>query len=237
MKMSINILRDNLVKARGIIKYVSYASNLSAITVLIFWLIGKKVVLFGTEYDHEPLFAVLTGVFATLTQLYRWLLTESEFSPAHALALGYVKNFISPTITQLMQDGVRNPIIYIYRPKSIAELYGGNISRVRSKLEQDNFKLVDINLTTQSARARDIILIEKSTTKKVYFDFPNTLTSLVSYVDYRIGSNQDSNSDRKKDKFTEELIEKFFSKVDELLTKENIKRNVKYCDQSLSFQF
>lgn len=228
---------EYLIGKRKVIKYISWISNVGAILVLILWCLKKNIALAGTTYDHEPIFVVLTGIFAGLNQLHQWLLEESEYSPAHALAVGYVKNFISPTITQLMQDGTKNPIIYVYRPKCITELYSGNISRVRSKLKQNSFTLMDINLSSQSARARDIILIEKSSTKKVYFDFPNTLTSLVSYVDYRIGSNQNSNSEKKKDEFTEELIEKFFTKVDELLTKENIQGNIRYCDQTLNFQF
>lgn len=237
MKKFMNKLRGFLVKARVYIKYTSYAANLSAIIVLICWCLGKKIVLFGGTYDHEPLFVILTGFFATLTQLYRWLLAESEYSPAHALALGYVKNFLAPTITQLMNDGVKNPVIYVYRPETMSELFGGNISRIRSKLVQDNFKLEDINLTPNSARARDIILIEKSATKKVYFDFPNTLTSLVNYVDYAVASGKNSHSEKKKDEFTKELMDKFFFKVNELLIKENITENIKYCDKTLNFAF
>lgn len=231
-----NELKRFLIKFRLIIRIVSYTSNIIALIVLAYWVTGNDIYILTHRIDHEPSFVILTTIFVSLNQLYRWLLEESQYSPAHSLATGYVNNFLSPTISQLMEDGEKEPIIYIYQPESITELYRDNVSRVKSRIKND-FLLNDVKLKLNSARARDIIQIEKSKTKKIYFDFPNTLLSLTSYVDYSIGSSKQSSFEKKKLEFTKKLLQEFYLKVDELLAKENISDNIRYCDKNLNFEF
>jgi|GEM_PF-2516626 len=214
------------------VRWFSYLINLASIMVLAFWLFSRS-----SAIDFEPWFVLATVVYATVNLLLKWLLDESEFSPAYALAAGYVSNFIEPVVTQLLENGEKNVTIYIYKPYYFDELFKSNVDRVKAAIRNKEFELNEFNLELKHARARDILLIQRSKTKKVYFDFPNTLTSLISYVDYKVGSKSDSSSEKAKEKLTSELIEKFYQKVDELLAKKDLTSFIKYCDKNVNLDF
>lgn len=228
---------DLLQRHRNIVRISAIISNLAAAVALLFWLFDKQIEALGYSFDQEPVFVLLTTIFVVLNQLYRWLLNESEYSPAFALATGYVSNFLIPSVTQLVEDGVSHPVLYVYKIENISELHQDNIDRVKASISNNNFEVKQVNLKPKNARARDVMLIQKSKAKKVYFDFPNTLTSLTSYIDYKIGSRQDESSEKRKDRIAEELIEKFYSKVEELIDKNNISENIQFCDKDLDFIF
>ena len=187
--------------------------------------------------DLEALFVLLTTVAVFLNQLHRWLLAEAEYSPAYALALGYVNNFIEPAITQLIEDGINRPLLYIYKPEGISELYKPNIDRVKATIKNNSFELNELQLELKHGRARDILTIQKSKTKLIYFDFPNTLLSLSAYIDFKIESKANQSTDTEKKEFTKLLLSKFYNKVDELLKEKNIQNNIKYCNKNLTFDF
>lgn len=228
---------ERLQQHRNQIKWLTIVVNVTALVALAFWVFNKKIIILGACFDQEPIFVSLTTLFVVLNQLYRWLLNESEYSPAYALATGYVSNFLVPSITQLVEDGESCPVIYVYKVENITELYKDNIDRIKANIRNKSFEIQQVNLKPKNARARDVMLIQKSETKKVYFDFPNTLTSLMAYIDYKISSKQDESSDTEKNQLTEELIERFYQKVDELTVKHNIVENIKFCDKKLNFNF
>lgn len=219
------------------IKWASWIVNVVAVAALACWIFKIPIKIYHYNFEQEPVFAGLVLIYGFLNQAYRWLFDESEYSPAYALALGYVTNFLAPTVIQLMENGEKKPTIFVYKPESMSELFSTNIDRVKAELQNNSFEISEVKLTPKLARARDILLVQKSKTKKVYFDFPNTLTSLISYVDYKIGTKNNSSVEEAKEEFTSELIKKFFDKVDELLEKENIKGNIEYCDKQIKLKF
>lgn len=235
-KLGVAIAR-RLQPYEKVMKWLSRLINLLGAIVLIYWVTGKPVIIGTVHIDHEPLLAVLTMVFAVLNQVHRWLFDESEFSPAYALALGYVSNFLAPVITQLIEDGEKNPIIYVYKPRQLTELSKDNLDRMKAEIRNNDFELREVNMKLKHARARDILTVQKAKDRKVYFDFPNTLTSIVSYVDYKIASGENSSSAKVKEKLTAELIQKFYDKVDELAAQYDISSNLRYCDRELKFDF
>lgn len=231
------LVAKQLMPFRKWLKWGSWVVNTLAFLSLVFWLFKIPIRIIGVEFDQEPVLVGLSLLFAFLNQSHRWLLNESEYSPAYALASGYVDNFLSPVITQLLEDGEKKPVIYVYKPKQISELFKNNVDRVKAEIKNNNFELSEINLSLKHARARDILVVEKSKTKKVYFDFPNTLLSLLNYVDYKVSSPDHSSSDKAKEKLTNDLVASFYDKVDELLSKVNMQSYVKYCDNELNLEF
>lgn len=223
-----------LQKRSYFLKWASYVFNTIAFITLVSWLFKCSLKIHGFDLDYEALFTLLTMIALVIGQLYRWLLSEAEYSPAHALALGYVNNFLEPAITQLIENGENFPYIYVYKPKAISELYQTSIDRMKGQIK-NNFDLNEIQLSLKHGRARDILTIQKSKTKKIYFDFPNTITSLVAYIDYKIGSAENESSEKKKQELMKKLIDKFFEEVDSLATKKNITKYICYCDANLSF--
>lgn len=220
---------------RNFIKWISIIINAFTIIVLILWIFKNHFAILNPTFEHEPILIGLTMLFAALNQIHRWLLKEAEYSPAYSLAIGYVTNFVSPLITQLLENGISNPKVYIYKPKDFAELFKENIDRIKAQVQNQGFHLSEVNLDLKHSRARDILTIKKSKTKIVYFDFPNTLLSLIAYVDYKVNSKKDSFADKKR--LTEDLIEKFYQKVDELLESENIQEHVLFCDKEMNLEF
>jgi hypothetical protein len=219
------------------IKAVSLVLNITSIITLLLWLINLKFNILGVSIDLEALFVLLTTVAVFLNQLHRWLLAEAEYSPAYALALGYVNNFIEPAITQLIEDGISQPLLYIYKPEGISELYKPNIDRVKATIKNNSFELNELQLELKHGRARDILTIQKSKTKLIYFDFPNTLLSLSAYIDFKIASKINEATDIEKKQLTKLLLNKFYNKVDELVQEKNIQQNIKYCNKNLVFNF
>jgi hypothetical protein len=226
-----------LFKNSTLIKYLSIVFNVVASIALIMWLLNKDITICKWSLDKEALFVILTSVAVLLNQFHKWLLAEAEYSPAYALALGYVNNFIEPVITQLIEDGIKTPLVYIYRPKTISELYKTNIDKTKATIKNMQFDLTELQLNLKHGRARDILTIQKSKTKKVFFDFPNTLLSLSAYIDYKTSSGANQFNDKEKVKLTEELFEKFYSKINDLTKEKNLDEYIKYCDKKLNFTF
>lgn len=226
-----------LVKNSNVIKFLSVILNVVASVALIMWLLNKDITIYKWSLDKEALFVILTSVAVLLNQFHKWLLTEAEYSPAYALALGYVNNFIEPVIAQLIEDGIKTPLIYIYRPKTISELYKTNIDKTKATIKNMQFDLTELQLNLKHGRARDILTIQKSKTKKIFFDFPNTLLSLSAYIDYKTSSGANQFNDKEKVKLTEELFEKFYSKINDLTKEKNLEEYIKYCDKKLNFAF
>lgn len=218
------------------LKILSYTLNFFSILILITWALKSTVQdYFCIEFliDIEALFAIITAINVTLNQLLRNLLEDAEYSPAFALALGYVNNFVFPVITQLKENGIINPKLCIYRPKHFDELSPTNVDYIKAEIINKKFEVIEVNLKLKHGRARDILTLNKKTKVYSYFDFPNTLLSLFSYVDYKIG-NKRGNLEVAKKEFIADLIEKFYKKVDELIIEKGIQNYITYCDKTLT---
>ncbi len=219
------------------IKILSFILNIIAVVALVFWLLSKKINVFGINIDLEALFVLLTTISVFFNQAYKWLLEDAEYSPAYALALGYVNNFIEPSIVQLIENGIKNPQIYIYKPENIKELYKSNIDKTKATMKNNSFAVNELQLDLKHGRARDILTIQKSKTKMIYFDFPNTLLSLSAYIDFKIATRKNEVDFEEKSELTRALFDKFYNKVDELLKTKNLDTHIKYCDKNLHFSF
>lgn len=220
-----------------IIKWSSYILNTISILIVALWLF-KSIIEENLKIefiiDLEALFAVTTGLLVVINQILRELLKDAEYSPAYALAVGYVNNFIAPVITQLKENGTKNPKLCIYRPSHFDELTSENVDRVKADLIHKKYELTEINLKLKGARARDILTLNKKAKVHTYFDFPNTLLSLYGYVDYKIESKANMNIDKIKNDLIAELIEQFYLKIDEMIKLKNLQNSISYCDKNLS---
>jgi hypothetical protein len=230
-------LAETLQQHLNEIKWSTIVVNIAALVALAFWISNKQTEVFGARFDHELIFVSLIILLVILNQLYRFLLKESEYSPAYALATGYVTNFLVPSITQLAESGESCPVIYIYKVEKITALDEDNIDQIQAAICNGKFEAKQVSLKAENARARDLLMIQKSKTSKIYLDFPNTLTSLKAYIDFKFGSKQDKSTEAKKEQLTEILIGKFYQKVNELVARYDITDNIKFCDKRLDFTF
>jgi len=194
-------------------------------------------------FDPEPITVVLglisTAVTALLTELGSRL-EEEEFSLPYALAYGYVHNFVEPLISQLMKQiplGSPKPKLYIYIPAKLSELEPRNIERVIGKIRMKSFEDKIINLEFQEGRARDILTVTESGNKRVYFDFPNTLLSLNSLIDYKMESRKNRFSDSIREEMAKEYITKFKQVIEKLLEGRDLNEYVFFVDKDLEIVF
>lgn len=234
--MKAKILRW-LKSHQKLLKWVSIFLNIFAAVTLILWLFKINGKFANWDVEWEAAFVLLTTTAILIGQFYKWLLKEAQYSPAYALAYGYVNNFLEQLIIQLIENGEKKPTIYIYKPEDISELFSSSIDRVKGEIKNKNFQINEIKLSIKHGRARDILIVEKSKTKKIYFDFPNTLTSLVDYIGYAVESKANESPETEKKKMTKELIEVFFGKVNELLKEKRLDSYVIYCDHKLEINF
>ncbi|WP_431244219.1 STING domain-containing protein [Flavobacterium sp. P21] len=233
MKKIQNHLLELAVINIRIFTYFSYVLNFLTATIVIFWLLKKSIPKFE-NIDLEALVTIVSFSAVTLNQLNRKLFEKTEYSPADVLALGYVNNFLVPVITQLKEDGIQNPSVCIFKPSKINELESSNIDIIKAELRNKKYSLEEIKLNLKQARARDILAIQKSENKQVYFDFPNTLLSLISYIDYKAESKANRSSDKIKAELGINLISEFYKKVEELAKEKRIFKNIKFCSADLN---
>ena len=210
---------------------------LSTLVIALCWLFWEN-----PPFDPEPITVVLglisTAVTALLSEL-DFRLREEEFSLPFALAYGYVTNFLEPLISQLLKDivpGSPKPTVLIFLPEKLSELEPANIERVIGRLRMKSFEEKVINLHFQGGRARDILTVKQSAGNQIfYFDFPNTLFSLNSLVEFRMESRKNSFPDDKKDEMAHKYILRFRQVLEKLLVKKDLADYVRFVDKNLNF--
>lgn len=232
MKSVVKWLTRNMV----VIRWSSYILSGLSVLFLVMWALKASIESYFNIIfiiDLEACVAIISALLVLLSQLQRKLLDEAEYSPAHALASGYVNNFISPVITQLIEDGIAKPKLCIFRPEDFDDLSPDSVDRIKGRLVNKNYDLSEINLKLKHGRARDILTLNKKSKVHRYFDFPNTLLSLYAYVDYKLGSDPNTNVIAQKKEFIGNLIEEFYLEVADLIKLKGIEKYVEYCDKSL----
>lgn len=168
-------------------------------------------------FDPEPITFILglvSGAVSTMVHQYGELLEKEEYSTSYALAYGYVNNFLLPTLDKIKDSG--EPLIYIYMPEALDELKSYQVKDTMRRVRKMGFRERVINLNFDEGRARDIIVISRNA-RKIYFDFPKTLLTLESYIDYKSSSSRNSFDDETKLQLGKKYIELFKKHMIELL--------------------
>jgi hypothetical protein len=143
-------------------------------------------------------------------------------------------------ISQLLKNiplGSPIPRLYIYLPQKLSELEPRNIERVIGRIRLKSFEDKVINLEFQEGRARDVLTVSQSNNKRVYFDFPNTLLSLNSLIDYKMESRKNRFSDSIREEMAKDYIVKFGKVIERLIEMKDLKDYVFFVDKELNFQF
>lgn len=202
---------------------------------------------FGVE--PEPITVLLSTISPTVTALFAWVenrlkkqqqeLEEERYSISHALAYGYVNNFLAPAAAQLAEDHPGPdgfPPIYVYLPDSLEELEKDSVQRILAKVRAKGYATKPVQLELKDARPRDVLTLLKDGARPVFFDFPNTLLTLNSLVAYKLESRPDSfDDDDARAELAKGYIRKFSQEVDRLLVRKGLKDQVRFTDRNLGF--
>jgi hypothetical protein len=217
---------------------------LSKVLLVILWVatfVVAVVWIFVKEppFNPEPLTIILgllaTAVTALLSE-YSSLLKKESFTPAYALAYGYINNFLEPAVTSLAKQHQAQPIFYIFIPEKLSELEPRSIERIIAAIRQKNFKDQILTLDFAEGRARDIISLRGLNNKEVYFDFPNTLLTLKSFIDFKVSHDKRRIDSNERDELGNTYIQKFKEAVQQLSAEKGLAQHIRFVDRNLEIE-
>jgi len=220
------------VKFRLITRVVLGLLWVAAFAAAAVWAFAKNL-----PFEPEPitvLLGLISGAVTGLLNEYSQRLAKEEFSTSYALAYGYVNNFLEPAITQLLKQNSKLKF-YIYLPERLSELEPKQVERTVVRMKEKNFSKQIINLELNEGRPRDILLISKGDGDSVYFDFPATLLTLNSYIDYKVESRSGSFAEEDKVKMGVESISKFKEALLTMIEKKGLQEYISFADRNLNF--
>lgn len=202
------------------------------------------------KINPEPATIVLGMLSAAVTALlnsYTRLvsrkqeqLEEERYSISYALAYGYMNNFIEPVITQLLvhrQPADDPPLLYVYIPAELSELSPQSIERTVARIRARQYRCEPLKLESKEGRIRDLLTICKTDngTSLDYFDFPTTLLTLTSYVDYMVATHKNNFKEDDIIHLGKRFIQKFHQELVRMLQRANITEYVSFTDRNLDF--
>ena len=209
-------------------KTISSVFTLLTIALLGLWW------LYPDSIQWEPIVGILLISKEVVINRLIKRIERLEFSPAISLAHGYVNNFLEPVIGELLsKSGFDSLNFKIYIPNDLEELSDQQIERIKHQIQSKGFRLKEIKLKRKTGRPHDVLTVEKQEGSVSYFDFPRTLLSLQSYIDYKTESARNESTDLKKQSLGKNLVEAFRSEVQKLIKKKNLEKTVTFVGQSL----
>lgn len=219
--------------------------------VLLAWAGGWPL---PVRAEPEPIAGLLGMTSTAVTWLYglaahRWQqsrralaltqaeLAEERYSLAHALAYGYVHNFLAPALTRLLvQAGGRAHALrfYVYLPGDLAELEPDAIARTLARLRGYGYVTDTVLLDLSPSRPREVLtLLRAAEDPPRYFDFPTTLLTLQQLVDYRLETRPNRFPDQARQELGRVYIGAFRAELERHLRALELRQQVVWVDRQL----
>lgn len=220
--------------------------------VLLAWAGGWPLPI---RAEPEPLAGLLGMTSTAVTWLYglaarrfeqhrralartRAELAEERYSLAHALAYGYVHNFLEPALTRLLQRaGARAAALrfYVYLPADLAELEPDATERTLARLRGLGFTTGAVQLDLNPTRPREVLTLWRTEGDPPrFFDFPTTLLTLRQLVDYRLETRPNQFPDQTRRELGQTYIAEFRSALERHLRDKDLTGHVVLVDRSLA---
>ena len=219
------------IKNTGIVLQVIL--YLFTIGLAIIWLFKLE-----TPFDVEAGTFILLGIISpSITYVinkYSNKIEAERFSIANALAYGYIENFVEPVLTQLLKKR-KNPILHIYIPQKLSDLYPKSIDRLKARLANKNIFVNTKSIKLNEGRVNRDIMTISGLCNDLYFDIPNTLLTLNPLIDFRINSPKNDLREKEKDELGSMYILAFKGTVMKLLKIKGLDGNIKLVDKNLQF--
>ena len=165
-------------------------------------------------------------------------LEEEKYSTPVALAYGYVNNFVEPLVTRLMQQAgphAEDVRLYIFIPDELADLEPAAVERAVARMRAKQFDTQVVHLQLDQGRPRDVLTVMKGGSNTVYFDFPNTLLTLKTVVDYKVRSPKGTTPEKARHDLGGRFIKKFKDSVQQMVAEKHLETNIKFADPKLGF--
>jgi len=168
------------------------------------------------------IFGAVGGICAFLLEAYSR--ETKKFSVANVLAVGYIKNFLEPVMTQIIvQHPGKAPKFYIFIPSKISDLDDNNITRVKASLNQKSYTSETVTIPIPNQRAKNILLISSAINKdSFYFDVPTTLSAMIALIEYEVEKKGNTSSKRMTDAIFKQYIRYFKKELIDVLKDKNL---------------
>lgn len=221
------------IRARGLIAAL-FALLAFIATVLVVRAEPEKPGSWGS------LFSVLSVIFAALTVIRVSMkpTLDENYSLAYALAHGYVSNFARDAIADLVKQSPEGRFV-VFRPQGLEELDDAAVAAYKQRIAQRGYT-ASIRRLESGKRVRDILMLEAGQSEAGvlrYVDFPSTLLTLKSLVDYRSAERKRKSelplSSDEQRLITQELIDKFFDELVKLLATDVAQGRVVFTDSRM----
>ncbi|MDM0047258.1 hypothetical protein QTH91_22385 [Variovorax dokdonensis] len=181
---------------------------------------------------------VLATVWASMQNRVDTGNQRDRYSLSYALAYGYVHNFLVGAVDALKAEP--NPgKIYVYRPSSLAQLDPASHEVFKTVLAQRGFELSSRTLDKSSNRPRGILSVylpAKPTSPVHFVDFPTTLLTLSSLINYQAARAEEEDGEAWSDKYRDEMartyIEHFFREMSTQADKAGIREWIDFTDSN-----
>lgn len=188
------------------------------------------------------LFTLLSVIFAALAAIWVSMQSriEGDYSLCFALAHGYVNNFVKYALVDLQKLSPAGGQFVIFRPAGLQQLDDASVNAFKAELVSRGYAPSVRVLEPEGKRARDVFMIQgrKEQGEKIrYVDFPSTLLTLASLIDYRNDAHHDETgrylSVTERQLMTQALIDCFFKEVVRMLTTEVMEGRIVFTDSRM----
>lgn len=188
------------------------------------------------------LFTLLSVIFAALAAIWVSMQSriEGDYSLCFALAHGYVNNFVRYALADLLKLSPEGSQFVIFRPAGLQQLDDASVNAFKAELVSRGYAPSVRVLEPEGKRARDVFMIQgrKEHGDRVsYVDFPSTLLTLASLIDYRNDAHRAETGSElsvtERQLMTQALIDCFFKEVVRLLSTEVMQGRIVFTDSRM----
>jgi hypothetical protein len=187
--------------------------------------------------------AVMATVWASMRTRVDTGDTRDEYSLSYALAYGYVQNFLVAAVQALQEQaaarGLRAGKVHVFRPVGLAQVEPAYHASFLKALEQRRYQCQPLALKSSNDRPRSVITVHlpDAPGQPLHFvDFPTTLLTLSSLLDYRAARAEQLGDEPWTHEFREALghsyIEQFFKELGLQAERAHIREWIDFTDAS-----
>lgn len=210
--------------------------------VICLWVLGVPLPF---KAEPEPITVLLSTLSPAVTAMFAFLrrrltrqqeeLEEERFSLSHALAYGYVDNYLMPTVMALLEQR-SDAVIHVYIPKSLAAVDGPSKQRTLRLLQEKGFEARTLHLPSERGRGRDVIELVGADDKSVrYFDFPETLLTLRGMIAYKLEKTPAEEREAKSGQLERDYIQRFHQAASSRVREKSLGDQVRFISDNLDF--
>lgn len=168
------------------------------------------------------LLAFCCGGVAGVAVWYGKLVRFEEYTPAHALATGYVGNFLAPVTAKLVERrtpaALRKKFFFVYLPEGLNPSAQDTTKRLTAKVKAAGSHCENAPLRMDDGTMRHVDAVVDDASGRVrYLDVPRTLATLADFVHYKMPARADSFDKEAKKALERKYIAEFRGELEALI--------------------